>query len=1123
MAGNFDFLLQNSYYDDFASACVEAERSMLISTVSAVAASRRAMELIIKWIYKVDKSIRLPLYGDSLMDMMTNPDFVDNLDNPELLDFLHLIRKLGNKAIHGGGAISKAKAMTILRALFDFVDFIECAYGEAGYEKRYFDEDKVPKSDDLKDFMTQKEARGLEDKYQVKNDKSLGEEREETSDKIQDEIEKNKEEAKADPTRTYRVDPYTEAQTRKEFIDLDLELAGWLMGTNLLAEVPVKGMPTESGDGFADYVLYGKDGLPLAVVEAKKTQKDPRIGSHQAKLYTACLEKQFGRRPFYFFTNGFTTYFVDDDGQRKVSGFYSQEDLQRLMDRRNIGDSLNSYSIDPNIAGRTYQKEAIRASIDSFRDKRRAVLLVMATGTGKTRTAISIVDILTKASWAKNILFLADRTALVNQAKKSFAKLLPNLSVTNLTEAKKNKAEFIKDSRMVFSTYQTMINSIDDMVDENGDRVFTVGYFDLIIIDEAHRSIYQKYKSIFDYFDARIVGLTATPRDDIDKNTYDVFNLENQVPTYAFSLEEAIASHYLVDYYAIEAKLKLPTNGFKYNELDDESKKNLDEIFGEAAPYMNVAGSAFNNWLYNQDTVDLVINHFMKEGIKTGTGDDIGKTIVFAKNQTHANLIKERFDILYPQKGPDYARVITYDINYAQDLIDRFSVKDELPQIAISVNMLDTGIDVPEVVNLVFFKDLYSKIMFSQMIGRGTRLCPDLFGPGRDKEHFLIFDYGGNFERFGGDKKRSEPKIQKSLTASIFNARVEIIMYLQDENYRDEAYQAYRDELVENSLKKIRALNNKAYDVIMNREYVIRYRNEEAWESLEPIDCKNINDHISDLITKDKNHELSQRFDLNMLKIELDLLVGSIHPERFRTLVATAEGLSLKSNVKKVREKIDYINQILDPKFKDNLDILIIEDLRKNLRDLIPLLERVAQEKYYTNITDELEVREPRTHDINIVDLRPYDKKLEDYIKEKAHDDEVLKKIYSNQELDAKDFKKLEKILWQDLGTKEDYKKIYGENSIYKILRGLVGLDKKKIAENFEEIFNKYELNNDQARFVRTIMAYFEKNGYLDLREMEKDPFKAFGSITKLFGGNKGQAMEIVDIIKSLNRYEGKA
>lgn len=453
-------------------------------------------------------------------------------------------------------------------------------------------------------------------------------------------------------------------------------------------------------------------------------------------------------------------------------------------------------------------------------------------------------------------------------------------------------------------------------------------------------------------------------------------------------------------------------------------------------------------------------------------------------------------------------------------MIDRFSVKEELPQIAISVNMLDTGIDVPEVVNLVFFKDLYSKIMFSQMIGRGTRLCPNLFGPGIDKTHFLIFDYGGNFERFGREIENTDPKIQKSLTANIFNARTEIIMYLQDENYVGENYQAYRNELIEDCLKKIRTLSDSAYDVIMNRKYVVKYRNKGAWESLEPIDLKNINDHISDLVIRDKSHELTQRFDLNMLKLQLDLLIGSIHPQRLRTLVSTAEGLAKKSNLSKVNDKIDYINRILDAKFKDNLDILIIEDLRKNLRDLIPLLESPNKKIYYTEITDDLKVKEPTTPNINVVDLRPYDKKLEDYIKEKAHDDEVLQKIYTNQELSQTDFKKLEKILWQDLGSKEDYQKVYGQNSIYKILRGLVGLDKKKISENFEKIFNKYELNNEQSLFIKTIMTYFEKNGYLDPKEINKDPFKSFGKISKLFEGNKGQAMEIVEIIKRLNRYE---
>lgn len=1121
MAGNFDFLLTNEYYDDFATACVEAERSMLISSASAVAASRRAMELIIKWIYRVDKSIRLPLYGDSLIEMMNNPDFIDNIDDPKLMDMLHFIRKLGNKAIHGASKIKKTSAITALRGLFDFVDFIESVYGMTGYTKRSFDESKVPTSDDFKEFIGFKEAEALKDKFGEDDDKSLEDARDETAENIQDDIENAKQRSKDDPERIYRVDPYTEAETRKEFINLDLDLAGWKLDSNYREEVRLKGMPNSKNEGYADYVLYGKDGLPLAVVEAKKTSRDPRVGSHQASLYADCLKEEYGRRPFYFFTNGFRTYFVDDEGQRLVSGFYSPEDLQRLMDRRKIGKSLDVFKIDDNITNRSYQKQAILASIEAFNKKKRAALLVMATGTGKTRTAISIVDIMTKASQATNILFLADRTALVNQAMRNFSKLLPNLSLTNLTEAKRDKPETIKASRMIFSTYQTMINSIDNALDERGERIFTVGHFDLIVIDEAHRSIYQKYKSIFDYFDAKILGLTATPRDDIDKNTYEIFNLEDKVPTFAYSLEEAIRSGHLVDFYTIEARLKLPHEGIDYYKLDDEEKKEFEDTFWEDDKYIRyIEGSAINNWVFNKKTVDKVITHFMQEGIKTGSGDDIGKTIVFARNQAHADLIKERFDILYPQKGPDYAKVISYNVNYAQDLIDKFSIKDGLPQIAISVNMLDTGIDVPEIVNLVFFKPVYSKIMFWQMIGRGTRLCPDLFGEGIDKTYFLIFDYGDNFERFKVEPPKDIPQIIPSLTANIFNTRAHIAYYLQESKYKDENYQAYRQEIVENLVGKVARLNQNAYDVIQNREYYIRYRDLKSWGNLETGDLADIKGHIAELIEKDTSHELSQRFDLNMLKIQQDLLEGTRSNTRINILIETAGNLSKKDSLSRVKEKIDTINKVLEPGFFDNIDILDLEKIRKDLRDLIPLLDKPIRKTYSSNFKDDMTIKDPTEGLPPSVDLRPYDQRVKDYIRQKAGDSKVLNKIYNNEELTKEDFYKLEEILWNDLGSKEEYQKAFGDKSIFEIMRKLVGLNKEKIQANFSEMFEKYDLNADQARFINTIIEYFEKNGYLSLEEIQKDPFKSIGYVGKIFANDKSALDLLIGKINYLNGFK---
>ncbi|MDY3203199.1 MAG: DEAD/DEAH box helicase family protein, partial [Methanocorpusculum sp.] len=318
----------------------------------------------------------------------------------------------------------------------------------------------------------------------------------------------------------------------------------------------------------ADYVLFGDDGRPLAIIEAKKTCKDPAVGRQQAKLYADLLEQKFGKRPVIFLTNGFETRIWNDTKypERKVSGIYAKRDLEKEFAKLAFRTSLENIQINTSISGRYYQIEAIKAVCRAFdTENRRKALLVMATGSGKTRTVISLVDILIRHGWAKNILFLADRNLLVTQAKRSFNALLPDLSLTNLSEEKDSL-----NARAVFSTYQTMINAIDDIKDENGGRLFTCGHFDLIIIDEAHRSIYNKYKDIFSYFDAHLIGLTATPKDEVDKNTYDTFELESGVPTYGYDLSEAVSDGYLVDFVTIETKLKFIEEGIIYDDLTDE-------------------------------------------------------------------------------------------------------------------------------------------------------------------------------------------------------------------------------------------------------------------------------------------------------------------------------------------------------------------------------------------------------------------------------------------------------------------------------------------------------------------------------------------------------------------------
>ncbi|MCG4585754.1 DEAD/DEAH box helicase family protein, partial [Anaerosalibacter bizertensis] len=502
-------------------------------------------------------------------------------------------------------------------------------------------------------------------------------------------------------------------------------------------------MDNSSGIGFVDYVLYGDDGNPLAIVEAKKTSVSPRIGKVQAKMYAEAIEIETGIRPIIFYTNGIDYYIWDDTDypERKIAGIYSKKDLESLNFKKKNKKSLKNPDIKDEITNRPYQKEAITRVLEAYEKGHRKALLVMATGSGKTRTAASIVDILNRRNWAKNILFLADRTALVKQAKQSFNEYLPSLSLCNLLN---NKDDI--NSRMIFSTYPTMMNAIDEVKSEDGKKMFTNGHFDLIIVDESHRSIYKKYQDIFDYFDANLLGLTATPVDEIDRNTYRVFDLEDNNPTFAYELKEAIEDGYLVDYeLPTVSETKLMKDGIKYNELSEEEKEQFEMTFDDLE---DIPSEELNKSLFNKDTVDIVIQELMEKGIKVEGGDKLGKTIIFAANQRHADFIVERFDALYPEYKGHFAQAIYHNINYVDNVIDNFKDKDSYPQIAVSVDMLDTGIDVPELVNLVFFKKVRSKAKFWQMIGRGTRLCEDLFGPGLHKEKFFIFDYYRNFEFF---------------------------------------------------------------------------------------------------------------------------------------------------------------------------------------------------------------------------------------------------------------------------------------------------------------------------------------------------------------------------------------
>ena len=801
---NFEFLKKDNSYKIFADACIEAEQLMNVSYSATVTFVRKALELAVKWVYANDAELRMPPQIN-LASLIKGKKFKDILPY-NMSGLLSYIQQLGNKAVHSGRVITREEAVLSLRNLFSFTAWIDYSYSRY-YSDVKFDESILGETDKIIKVQSEKDKLS---KQLAEINKKL----EELSNENQTLRKENEEKRKInEKEREYKIDEISEAETRKRYIDLVIENEGWTIGEDCIPEVEISGIATPSGKGKADYVLYGDNGVPLAVIEAKKLDIDPLIGKNQAKEYADALEKKYDVRPIIFFTNGLDYYIWDDLNypERQVSSIYSKKDLEKLIFRRGNKKPLKNVSTDikDEITNRVYQKEAVVRVTEALEKGYRKMLLVMATGSGKTRTAASIVDILTRYNWVKNILFLADRTALVKQAKNSFKEYLPNLSLCNLLD---NKDDV--ESRMIFSTYPTMMNAIDETKNKDGSRIFTSGYFDLIIVDESHRSIYKKYQAIFDYFDANLLGLTATPKNDIDKNTYRIFDLENDNPTFAYELDQAIEEGYLVHYgKPIDVGLKIVRDGLKYSELSEEEKEEFEETFDEEKE--EISSEEVNKTLFNKETVDLVIKTLMNNGLKVEGGDKLGKTIIFAVNQRHANFIVDRFNKLYPEYKGKFAQAVCHDIKFVDDVIDNFKDKVLYPQIAVSVDMLDTGIDVPEILNLVFFKKIRSKAKFWQMIGRGTRLCKDLFGPGIDKERFMIFDCYKNFEFFEVNVDGKEIKTIKSISESIFGAKVDIIKSLQHLNYQEKSLIEYRNNLIDDIITSILDINNNRFDVRM--------------------------------------------------------------------------------------------------------------------------------------------------------------------------------------------------------------------------------------------------------------------------------------------------------------------
>lgn len=1103
---NFSFI--PNQWGSLAQTPQEAERQVLSAPMVAAFLCRKSLEEWVRWMYEHDGDLELP-YDTSLSALMHEQGFKD-LVAPSQFNQINLIRKLGNTAVHTSAKIKPQEALYALQLLHGFIGWVVRMYSEAEVSVPKFDESGIAKNKEQD--LNKHDLQQLERNYHEAQQKLR---------KLEAELESIKAvKAQHKASVLPPIDP-NEALTRKIYVDTLLREAGWDPYGPNVPEYPVQGMPQGNGDangnGFADYVLWGDDGKPLAVVEAKRTKRDPQVGQHQAKLYADCLEKAFGRRPVIFYTNGFKTYLWDDVNYapREVFGFYTKDELQMMVQRRSSQKPLATQTINNAITDRPYQHEAIRRVAEALDNKHRDALLIMATGTGKTRVSASIVDLLSKANWAKRILFLADRNALIHQAKINLNDYLPNLPAVDLTKEKEDES-----SRLVFSTYQTIIHMIDGESDGNN-RFYSVGHFDVIIFDEIHRSVYNRYKHIFKYFDGIRIGLTATPKSETDRDTYALFGMEPNNPTFAYELEQAVADGFLVPPRAISVPIKFQRSGIKYAELSAAEKRAYEEQFTDPVTGAfpdEIDAAALNKWLFNADTADKVIGHFMEHGIKVEGGDKLAKTIVFARSHQHARFIEERFNKQYPAYKGEFLKIIDYQQEYRYDLLNKFKDPSKMPQIAVSVDMLDTGIDVPEVCNLVFFKPVRSSVKFWQMVGRGTRLCKDLFGPNQDKKSFVIFDFCENFEFFNAHPKGMEGANGKSLSQRLFELRLRLAFALSGQE--EPALNAYGRSVLDQLIRQTQALNVESFIVRQHWEVVEKYRDPNAWNALSDLDLKALHDHIGPLMSETDQDEMAKRFDALMLDLQLSVLNGEQKQTALiQKVVDTAGKLSKKASIPLVAQKMETIQAVQQKIFWEGASIPAIERIRVELRELLKFLDSENTPVYFTMFEDAFSGN-IQEHQLvfGFNDLDAYKRKVEQYLKAQSNHI-VIHKLRNNVPITKGELDTLDKMLFEQgsLGTKEAFINAYGEQPLGKFIRSIVGLEIQAAKLAFADILNHQTLNAQQIRFLDTIINFLNVKGIIEPAMLFEAPFTDINSngVAGLFEAK--MASKIISLIESIN------
>lgn len=1084
--GNFDFAKER--WPQLWDAARRAEEYIKADPRTAAAQTRRAAELFTQHIFDVERLTRP--YDANFAQLIDDHDFIE-VASRAVAARLDVIRRIGNRAVHRDEDVSHATARTALESLHVVLLWLDFTYGDPALpEPPAFDWNAVPPAPAVVITRTREQLAKTQQQLEQR-DAELAAARQEDAalraelDLLRAELAANK--AENTLVHTGVIDPATatEAETRTELIDLLLAEAGWPLTAARDREWPVSGIPSASGTGRVDYVLWGDDGRPLAVVEAKRTRASAKEGRAQAKLYAGALEASTGQRPIVFYTNGYEHWIWDDmrSAPRRISGFLTKDQLVLAIQRRTSTKPFSAVAINREIAARPYQLAAIRAVTDAFAAGRRRALLVMATGTGKTRTVISLVDVLQRANWVKRVLFLADRTQLVTQAVGAFKEHLPDSAPVNLVEDKTT------DGRVYVSTYQTVMGVID--AGEDDLRRFGPGYFDLIVVDEAHRSIYHRYGEIFDYFDAHLVGLTATPRAEVDHNTYRLFELEDGVPTEAFELDDAIAGGYLVPPVAWPIDLGFIRRGIRYDQLSTAEQEEWDALEWEGGEIPDeVDAAAMNRWLFNADTVDKVLEVLMEHGIRVGGGDRLGKTILFAKSQAHADFIEERFDVNYPHLRGQFAQVITHRSGpYAGHLIDDFKTPGRAPHLAISVDMLDTGLDVPDLVNLVFFKPVHSQTKYWQMIGRGTRLRPDLFGPGSDKTQFIVFDVCGNIEYFNQELPEATAARPRGVGERLVTERFALLRLLGDDT------EELRESLIAWLSARVAGMNRDNFLVRRHLRAVDRFADPAAWRRPHTSDDAAAIDEVASLpsAADTDTDEAAKRFDLLIIAAQQARAAGEPVPPALVSRLRQLAGLiGDQRGVPVVEAQRWLLDALADPGWWEAASLAQLEDVRVRLRGLLALIDARHQAPVYTDFEDTLgERRELEIARVSVgLDRRAFRTQLLAFLRE--HEQVVaLHKLRTGRALTDSDLAELERILVETGGVDAAALSASAREAqgLGRFIRSIVGLERSAVEELVGDFVAAPGFTRSQQAFVDLVVNELTVEGRLDTARLYEDPF----------------------------------